>query len=74
MKFHCFHYISHFCRNLLVYCVIPHFGMKRIMNAILRYVLERMDIGATYVERYTVQRRPYVYTGRKSIQMMYVIL
>ena len=53
---------------------MPCFGTKRTMSAIGRYVLEKMDIAAMYVERCTLQRKPYMHTGRRTIQMMYVML
>ena len=57
-----------------MYCVIPCFGMKRTTSVISRSVLEKMDIIVIYVERCILQRKPYVHTERRTIQMMYVML
>ena len=53
---------------------MPCFGTKRTKSDIGRHVLEKIDTAAMYVERCTVQRRPYMYTGKRTTQMMYVML
>ena len=69
-----FHHISHVFRHGLVYCVILCFGMKTTMSAIRRFVFGKMPIIVMYVERCIQQRKHYMHTEKRTIQMMYVML
>ena len=61
-------------RHGLVYCVTLYFGTKTTMGAIRRFALGKMPIIVMYVAKCIQQRRHYVHTEKRTIQMIYVML